>query len=344
MARQIINIGSANDAMDGDTIRSGGAKLNADINELYDRSMVWEESVAYAVGDLVRHPTIRKLVVCLTANSDATFIAAKWADFDASGTGSRFAADVAARDALTGLLAEQLIFVRDNGSGSPALYGVEAAGDGTFGGATTTLLTGSAADDALFQIAARANSTRGVAPTAAELTAANDGTAPTLKAGLDARLPLSDGTIEWWEVATDDTTWEIKDTIESNVKQWFNDINTVDVEDYANGEYVGDFLSGVWEAVEVSPGLRTWQFVAWASNVSIDSPLPKPRIDIVRTSNSFTIVDETQHPSVGSSFPADAVTVYVTDGTTSLDFKIPASAETDITAQLVTLDLSLIHI
>ena len=88
MARQIINIGSANDAMDGDTIRSGGAKLNANINELYDRSIVWEEGVSYAIGDLVRHPTERKLVACLTANSDATFTAAKWTDFNASGSGN----------------------------------------------------------------------------------------------------------------------------------------------------------------------------------------------------------------------------------------------------------------
>ena len=78
MARQIVNVGTP-DGGDGDPIRTGQIKTNSSLNELYDRSFVWEEEQTYAVGDLVRHPVLRKLIRCVQSNSDAVFDLTKWA-------------------------------------------------------------------------------------------------------------------------------------------------------------------------------------------------------------------------------------------------------------------------
>jgi hypothetical protein len=56
----------------------------------------------------------------------------------------------------------------------------------------------SSGGDATYQIATRANSTQSVAPSAAELTAANGGTLPSMLSGQDAIVPLQDGSIEYW--------------------------------------------------------------------------------------------------------------------------------------------------
>ena len=83
MVRQLVNVGTP-DGENGDDIRPGAIKTNASVSELYDRSLVWEENtpafpVSWAVGDLIRHPILRKLFRCVVANSDAVFDPTKWA-------------------------------------------------------------------------------------------------------------------------------------------------------------------------------------------------------------------------------------------------------------------------
>lgn len=64
--------------------------------------------------------------------------------------------------------------------------------------------------DSLYLIAQRANNTAGVAPTVAEITAANGGVLPTLENGDDARVVLDNGTVELW--AREAGVWVLKDT------------------------------------------------------------------------------------------------------------------------------------
>ena len=83
MVRQLVNVGTP-DGENGDDIRPGAIKTNASVSELYDRSLVWEENTpafprSWAVGDLIRHPILRKLFRCVVANSDAVFDPDNWA-------------------------------------------------------------------------------------------------------------------------------------------------------------------------------------------------------------------------------------------------------------------------
>ena len=56
----------------------------------------------------------------------------------------------------------------------------------------------SSGGDAFFSVAPRSDSIESVAPSAAEVTAANGGTLPTLANGMDADVPLQDGRVERW--------------------------------------------------------------------------------------------------------------------------------------------------
>ena len=82
MARDLVNLGTGPDSQDADRIRPAFARVNNSLRELYDRSRVWEEGIAYVVNDIVRHPTIRKLYRCVQTHAgDATFTVSRWTEY-----------------------------------------------------------------------------------------------------------------------------------------------------------------------------------------------------------------------------------------------------------------------